>query len=366
MKKKILCGTLAALMLLGVCPTSAFADDTTLTLTKSIDLRNQKEDISSEGWEWDADSQILTLEDFHATVPSGKLEEKSAIYLPDDSTLYLDGENELEVNAYRCDAIYAEGELYVSGRGTLDITTKSYSSRAFYVKRGPLVFDEKVEVNIDPAGYVIYLDDVRGQKPALSVLDDAKVTFPQDCTDRNIVLVKKSSVQVYDNWLNYSEELDDFDETVVLVEKVVKKEEPAEVVPEEPETKLNEYQITIGSPAIVKNGEVAYTADVTPYLKNGYTMLPLRALLEVSNPEQDVKWNSTKKMAYTFVNSEYITITAGADSYTRATENIALRTPAETVNGRLFVSLRDWLDIMGIADGQYDWNPETKTITLTY
>lgn len=68
MKKKILCGTLAVLMMLGVCPTSAFADDT--TLTKSIDLRNQKDDISGEGWDWDADSQILTLEDFHATVLS--------------------------------------------------------------------------------------------------------------------------------------------------------------------------------------------------------------------------------------------------------------------------------------------------------
>ena len=46
--------------------------------------------------------------------------------------------------------------------------------------------------------------------------------------------------------------------------------------------------------------------------------------------------------------------------------NIKLSTPAETVNGRLFVSLRDWMSIMEIDGSQLSWNPETKTVTLKY
>ncbi|MGN1231483.1 MAG: copper amine oxidase N-terminal domain-containing protein, partial [Anaerotignum sp.] len=113
--------------------------------------------------------------------------------------------------------------------------------------------------------------------------------------------------------------------------------------------------------------EVSYTADVAPYLnKDGYTMLPLRALLEVSNPEQKVNWNNGTKSAHTFVNNKLVSIKPGEATYTKATEQVKLNTPAETKNGRLFVSLRDWMSIMEIDVSQLKWDPATKTVTLTY
>ena len=123
----------------------------------------------------------------------------------------------------------------------------------------------------------------------------------------------------------------------------------------------------MGEADILKNGEVSYTADVVPYLnKDGYTMLPLRALLEVSNPDQKVNWNNGTKSAHTFVNNKLVTIKPGETTYTKVTDAVDLHTPAETVNGRLFVSLRDWMSIMEIDVSPLDWDPATKTVTMKY
>ena len=94
-------------------------------------------------------------------------------------------------------------------------------------------------------------------------------------------------------------------------------------------------------------------------------MLPLRALLMVFNPEQQIHWNKNTKEASTFINNQLITIGSGEPTYTKATEKISLRTPAETVSGRMFVSLRDWMDIMEIDVSQMSWDSFTKTVTLT-
>lgn len=374
MNQKILCGVLSAAVLLGVFPTAAFAAGDFTTVTSHIlDFRNVEEDCSDAemGWEWDADGQVLTLEDFRISVPQGKLENDAAIYLPKDSTIEVEGDNnEIQTLSYHCDAIYCEGELWFEGDGTLKITTTSYSASAIYAKGGPVVFCDKVEIVTEPEGYVIYVDKAKGQKPIISVQDDAKVTFPKDeADDRSVLVTHSSSVKPASNWLDYAEEYDEWDDTINLVAKPAEtKSESAEETSENPgETaSANEYQITIGSPSIVKNGEVSYTADVSPYLSNGYTMLPLRALLEVSNPDQDVKWSAEQKAAYTFVNNKLVIINPGLDTYKKGTDKIELSTPAETKNGRLFVSLRDWMNIMEIDGSQLGWNPETKTVTLKY
>ena len=95
-------------------------------------------------------------------------------------------------------------------------------------------------------------------------------------------------------------------------------------------------------------------------------MLPLRALLEVSNPEQQVNWNNGTKSAHTFVNNKLVSIRPGETTYTKALDKIVLCTPAETVNGRLFISLRDWMSIMEIDGTQLNWDAKTKTVTMKY
>ena len=375
MNKKVLCGILTTAVLFGTFPMTALAGETLHTLdTDIMDFRNVEEDREGNGWSWDANALTLTLENFYYEVPEGKLEESAAIYLPDETFVEIEGENKLVTNSYHCDAFYCEGEVNFYGDGELVIDTKSSASSAFYVYQGPILFDDEVIINVEsPRGYIIYLKHAKGNKPVISIQDEAKISFkPEDHNSKNITLTKKSGVETSANWLDYAEEIDSWDTDIMnLIAKTAivtpeKEEQPVE--PAEPETPvLNEYKIVIGDKKILKNGEVSYTADVVPYLnKNGYTMLPLRALLEVSNPEQQVNWNNGTKSAHTFVNDKLVSIRPGETTYTKALDKIVLCTPAETVNGRLFISLRDWMNIMEIDGTQLNWDAKTKTVTMKY
>lgn len=394
MNKKWICSMAAAAILMGLLPTAALAADTPYRITNWVmDFRDGRNDCDGDGWDWDARSKTLTLEDFNVLVPDGEMEEQAAIFLPKESTIYLNGKNnELTTESYHCAGIYCEGELYISGSGKLKITTESYGASAIYVDHGPLVFDDKAEVTIEPAGYVIYIDEAKGRDGVINVLDRAKVIFPDDSTDRNITVTHKSSVKPTKDWFNYEEEIDRDDETVTLV---AKKEKPADTDKEDKDNKTDEqekptepvkhsYQVTIGSPAIVKDGKVSYTADAAPYLKNGYTMLPLRALLNVSDDTIDIAWDAATKTVSVLKCDENTStdkdqndtawckkatipigekiMVCGADSYT-------LSTPAETKNGRTFVSLRDWMQIMDALDmpkSELSWDSKTKTVTFSY
>ena len=376
MNKKVLCSVLSAAILFGTCPMTAFAEEPLHTLNTDImDFRNAEEDRKGDGWYWDANDLTLTLENFYYEVPEGELEEKAAIYLPDEAYVEIEGkDNVLDIHSYRCDAFYCEGEVNFYGDGELEITLDSSGADAIFVKKGPLLIDDEVEITVESKGYVIYLDNARGDKTLISIQDDAKLIFnKKDHKDRNIVLVKKSGVKTSSNWLDYAEADDEWDDDYInlVARKAVTKpetEEPAQDEDTSAESAaLNEYKIIIGAKKILKNGEVSYTADVAPYLnKDGYTMLPLRALLEVSNPEQVVNWNNGTKSAHTFVNNKLVSIKPGEATYTKALDKIVLSTPAETVNGRLFVSLRDWMSIMEIDGSQLNWDAATKTVTLTY
>jgi len=371
MKKKFLCGLLTTAMLLGTFPVVVFAS-APIKLNESLDFRNKTEDDAGNGWKWDASELTLTLENFRYSVPADKLHESSAIYLPDEAYVEIEGEdNILDLKSYHCSAFHCEGEVIFYGDGKLEISLENYGSDAIYVERGPIEITDEAEITIESRGYLIYLNNARGNKPLISIQDEGKLIFKkEDHESRNILLVKKSGVETSSNWLDYAEEEYEWDEDyiqLVAADNVTapEKNEPVQK-PENPAPVPNEYQIVIGSTDIMKNGEISYTADVVPYLKNGYTMLPLRALLEVSNPEQKVTWNNGTKSAHTFVNNKLVSIKPGETTYTKETETIDLRTPAETVNGRLFISLRDWMNIMEIDVSQMNWNPETKTITMKY
>lgn len=379
MKKRILCGVLSTAVLLGAFPLTAFAEDAPIhTLdTKEMDFREVNEDKQGEGWYWDANGQTLKLDGFRYSVPSGKLEESAAIYLPKESYVEIIGDdNLLETKSFHCDAFYCEGEVNFYGDGSLTLALDSFGANAIYVEKGPILFDDEVEITFESDGYLIYLKDAKGKEPLISVQDDAKLRFEAaEHKDRNILLTKKSSTNTSANWLDYAEVEDDWDKdymTLVAKDKAAKpeKEDPEESeTPEEPEEteKTSEYQIVIGKADILKDGTVAYTSDVLPYLnQDGYTMLPLRALLQVSDPDQKVTWNNGTKSAHTFIGQDFVSIRSGDPTYTKASEKITLYTPAETKDGRLFVSLRDWMKIMEIDVSQMNWDPVTKTVTMRY
>ena len=369
MNQKYLCGVLSAAVLLGAYPNTVFAAD----LTEALDFRNATESLTGDGWSWDANSLTLTLENFSVTVQKGNLEERAAIYLPEESTVRVNGDqNEITTYAYDCDAIYCEGELDFDGRGTLKIKTESYPANAIYAVQGPVSFYDSVKIITEPEGYAIYVENAKGQDPVISVQDDAKVSFPKEDEKRTTVLItKKSSVKQGENWLDFTKSYDEFDDTVELIAKTTPSKEETktdaaktdEAKTDEAKT-VNEYRLTIGSNDILKNGAVSYSADVAPYIKDGYTMLPLRALLAISAPEQTISWDAAKRMASTVVNGKSVLLTPDAATYQKGDETVTLFTPITLQNGRLFLSLRDWLTVMEQDASSLTWDAEAKTVTL--
>ena len=398
MKKKTLCGVLATAMLFGVCPVTALAEekhdyDDLTVLTESLDFRNAKNDIADEelGYEWDASSQTLTLDNFRVSVPTGKLEEEALIYLPDESTIDIDSdENVIETLSYHCDAIYCEGELWFEGDGELEIYTDSMGASAIYAIRGPVIFDDEVEITVKSDGYMIYVKDAKGDDPIISFRDEAKLIFPEeDAHDRSILVTHKSSVDPTSNWLDFAEVEDDWeDDYVNLVAKdtvKVDKDEkddkdetpvdpPAAEAPsagEEP-AKQSEYQITIGNAAIKKDGYVTYISDAKPYLSHGYTMLPLRALLNVTGTDVEVAWDAATKTVTVSKTDDtqygrLVYIVIGEEEIITGDSKLSVSTPAELNEGRAFVSLRDWMNILSALDmpaSDLSWDAKTKTVTF--
>ena len=302
----------------------------------------------------------------------------------------IEGKNNvIETHSYGCDVFYGEGELKISSDGKIMISTGSLSSNVIYAQRGPVIIDEEVEITVEPLkGRLIYVDNAKGRDPIISIQDEAKVIFLEEDGDKDSIYVThKSSVDPSDNWLDFAETEDEWDDDyvnlvaqdAVKTEKPVKPEKPAappaeeEPSVEEP-AKQSEYQITIGNAAIKKDGYVTYVADAKPYLSHGYTMLPLRALLNVTNANVDIAWDAvTQTITVTekneedspYVNRVYVVI--GENQMVHGEENINVSTPAELKDGRTFVALRDWMNILSALDmpaSDLNWDHKTKTVTF--
>ena len=387
MNKKALCGILSTAILFGACPMTALAEERLNTLdTNIMDFRNATEDREGDGWYWDADDLTLTLENFYYEVPEGKLEEKAAIYLPDEAEVEIEGkENVLNIYSYHCDAFYCEGEVNFYGDGELEIMLDSSGADAIFVKKGPLLIDDEVEITVESRGYVIYLEEAKGDKPLISIQDEAKLIFnKEDHEKRNILLVKKSGVATSYNWFDYAEVDDEWDDeyinlvakSTVKTEKPEKEEKPAtppaEETPADEPVKQSEYQIVIGNSAIKKDGAVTYISDAKPYLSHGYTMLPLRALLNVTGANVDIAWDAVTKTITVTEKSDSqdvnkVTIVIGEKQMKHGTESINLYTPAELGKARAFVSLRDWMNILSALNmpaSDLNWDAKTKTVTF--
>lgn len=105
--------------------------------------------------------------------------------------------------------------------------------------------------------------------------------------------------------------------------------------------------------------------DEPPYLSNGRTMLPLRAIadtLKTFKNNVDVSWNSADKEVIIVIDDNKIVFEVGSDYYTFNGESRKMTGMAEIKNNRAFVSVRDVADVMGI---DVDWNALSKEVTLT-
>lgn len=376
MKKKLFSIVLTCSLVMGLFPAMALASDgeTEISLT-AMDFREVKTDQQGTNWDWDAGDKILTLNNFQGSVDVGVREKSAAILLPKDSMLWLEGDdNEITTNSYHCNGVYSDGDLTIAGDGKLQINIESAGASAIYVNNGVLSIEDEVEINTDTPRFVVYIYDLKANKTAVTIEDKAKITFPDDLNEDAIYIITKNGVDPDSITFSYEETYDKDEEIIVLSKLETKdtdedtEEKPDEKPEEKPteEVTENSYTISIGNKELKKNGKVAYTSDVIPYISNSYTMLPLRALLVLSDPNVEIKWDSPSKTAIINHDGNTFTLVANQKTMTKEKDSISLSTAAEIKDGRLFVSLRDWMKIMDISDNQVSWDSETKTVTLMH
>lgn len=309
---------------------------------------------------------------------------KAAICLPEDSILYLDGDSEINVDGHGLHAIYAEGDLTVRGNDDLVVRTTSASSSVIYVYRGDINLEDNVFLEVYPEGHVLYVDEARGSDGVVNIYDKAKVevhdpyddNFYMMDTDELVKVTYCSPAKPTDEWLNFSEKYDKDYETITFYKKtVVDKPEEKPETPEEPEDKPEEtpaethvFQIKIGEIYLVKDDEERIALDAPAYLsEDGYTMLPLRALLNVSKEGVKIDWNQKDKIAtVTYDDTTVVIPVEGTDkTVTINGEETTLVTAPQTVNDRAFLSLRDWCTVTGMSTDALKWDSNTKTVTMT-
>lgn len=116
---------------------------------------------------------------------------------------------------------------------------------------------------------------------------------------------------------------------------------------------------TIGQAQYTVNGK-PMTAASAPYVKNGRTMLPVRALAESLGLH--VQWNGATKTA-TFTDSTKVAaVVIGADTMYINGTPVKLSAKAEIVNGTTFIELRSLATVFGV---QIDWDAAAKTATVS-
>ena len=107
------------------------------------------------------------------------------------------------------------------------------------------------------------------------------------------------------------------------------------------------------------NGE-KMTFDADPYIENGTTRVPMRAIFEGLGAE--VGYDGETKTVTAQKDDTKIELVIGSDSALVNGEENKLLVPAEIKNSRTMVPLRFVSEALG---ANVDWDGETKTITIT-
>lgn len=108
----------------------------------------------------------------------------------------------------------------------------------------------------------------------------------------------------------------------------------------------------------VDNEKISF--DTEPYLKGGYTMVPMRAIMEALGAS--VSWEEESRTATAVQNVNITKFTIGSHDYYRNGALQYMPMAAEQVNDRTYVPLR------AISEGfgyQVNWDDNTSTVYIT-
>ncbi len=115
---------------------------------------------------------------------------------------------------------------------------------------------------------------------------------------------------------------------------------------------------TIGSKNYIASGAQKEAAEA-PYVKNGYTMLPVRALAESLGLTSN--WDNENKVATFASGSKVARVELGEKIMIVNGTPIGLSIPAELKNGVTMIELRGLANAFGV---DIDWNSTQKTATV--
>jgi lactocepin len=118
--------------------------------------------------------------------------------------------------------------------------------------------------------------------------------------------------------------------------------------------------LTIGHADMEVNG-MTRKMDAAPFIKDGRTLLPIRALIEALGGS--VQWNASTKTATVMLGSRTVALTIGSTTALVNGKPITLDVAPMIVGSRTFLPLRAVAENIGL---DLAWEPVSRTISLTY
>ncbi|MCD7854138.1 MAG: copper amine oxidase N-terminal domain-containing protein [Clostridiales bacterium] len=125
-----------------------------------------------------------------------------------------------------------------------------------------------------------------------------------------------------------------------------------------------EVKFIIGSTSYSVNG-IELELNAAPYIKDGYTMLPVRVLANLAGITDDNIEYADGTAVFKFGGVPLLEITAGEPVFTLNGAEADLSTSAEILNGTMFLPMRDLITALGISEENISFDNETKTVTIT-
>ncbi|ACI18144.1 anion ABC transporter anion-binding protein [Coprothermobacter proteolyticus DSM 5265] len=124
-------------------------------------------------------------------------------------------------------------------------------------------------------------------------------------------------------------------------------------------------QLAIGFKVMPINGLGAtgkpYQLDAPPYIKNGRTMVPIRAVTEPFGAKVD--WDGATRTVIISFQGHTVKMTIGSNVATVDGARVTMDVAPEIINSRTFVPARFVSESLGFT---VRWNDKTKTVTITY
>ena len=115
----------------------------------------------------------------------------------------------------------------------------------------------------------------------------------------------------------------------------------------------------------ISAGEKTIPIDTPAFLTEaGYTMMPVRAVIEALNGSAIVSWDDATKTVTVLFGARVISMTVGQDYMIINGVQIALVSPPVIVNSRTFLGLRDLGYALGLTDDKVNWDGDARVATL--